>query len=66
MEDEFDAILYLGHRESLTISKLPSSLCADDAYVRMRLKRLALSVPQAREAFTDAFRRVCSLPPYDK
>jgi len=66
MEDEFDAMLYLGRRESLTISKLPPSLCADKAYVQMRLKRLALSVPQARQGFTDAFRRACSLPPYNQ
>jgi hypothetical protein len=63
MEDEFDAMLYLGPRESLTTAKLPPSLCADPEYVKMRLARLALSVPQAIKGFTDGFRAACNLPP---
>jgi hypothetical protein len=59
-------VLYLGSPESLTMSKLAPSLCADQAYVQMRLKRLELSVPQVRQGFTDSFRLDCSLPPYDK
>ena len=62
MEDEFDAMLYLGAPGSATFSKLAPALCSDPAYVKMRLARLALSVPQAVEGFTDAFRRECRLP----
>ena len=61
MEDEFDALLYLGDPGSLTMSRLSSALCADPTYVKMRLARLALSVPQARQGFTDSFLRACSL-----
>lgn len=61
MEDEFDALLYLGEPGALTMSKLSPALCADQTYVKMRLLRLALSVPQARQGFTDAFLRACSL-----
>lgn len=61
MEDEFDALLYLGEPGALPMSKLSPALCADQTYVKMRLKRLALSVPQARQGFTDAFLRACSL-----
>jgi hypothetical protein len=61
MEDEFDALLYLGDPGSLTMSRLSPALCADRAYVKMRLARLALSVPQARQGFTDSFLRACSL-----
>lgn len=60
--DQFDALLHLGSRESLTMSTLPRSLCADDDYVKTRLARLAFSVPQARAGFTDSFRAACSLP----
>ena len=62
MEDEFDAMLHLGARESATFSRLSPRLCSDPAYVKMRLERLALSVPQAIEGFTQAFRRECGLP----
>jgi len=61
MEDQFDATLYLGARESLTMSKLGPKLCSDPAYVKMRLARLALSPPQAIEGFTEGFRHACAL-----
>jgi hypothetical protein len=38
VETEFDAVLYLGSAASLTMSKLSPSLCAEKAYVRMRLQ----------------------------
>lgn len=42
MEDQFDAILYLGPSSSITIAQLPRALCADTAYMEMRLRRMAL------------------------
>jgi hypothetical protein len=42
MEDQFDAILYLGPSSSITIAQLPHALCADTAYMEMRLRRMAL------------------------
>ena len=40
MEDQFDAVLYLGPVSSITMSELPRALCADAAYTRMRLARM--------------------------
>jgi hypothetical protein len=40
MEDQFDALLYLGPPSSITTSQFPASLCADAPYMKMRLARL--------------------------
>jgi hypothetical protein len=42
MENEFDALLYLGSHSNITFSKLPRSLCEDAAYMEMRFARMAL------------------------
>ncbi len=42
MEDQFDAILYLG--STITLSKLSRSLCADSEYMAMRIKRMSISI----------------------
>jgi hypothetical protein len=42
MEDEFDALLYLGPQSSITRARLSPSLCADSAYMQMRVGRLEL------------------------
>lgn len=60
LEDEFDAVLYLGPASTMTMSRLPASLCADQDYVKMRLARMALDVPQARKSRIDAFLRGCA------
>lgn len=41
-QDQFDALLYLGPPSAITRSRLPPALCADPAYMKMRLERLAL------------------------
>jgi len=43
MENQVDAVLYLGLPSAITYATLPPALCADTAYVAMRLGRLALS-----------------------
>ena len=43
MEDQVDAVLYLGSPPEITYSKLSPALCADTAYVAMRLRRLAMA-----------------------
>jgi hypothetical protein len=40
MQDVVDAILYLGPPSSITHSRLSRELCADPAYLKMRLERL--------------------------
>ncbi len=44
MEDQFDAVLYLGPVSSITQSLLSPSLCADAEYTKMRLARMALEL----------------------
>jgi hypothetical protein len=60
LEDEFDAMLYLGPAGSMTMAHLPASLCADKGYMKMRLARMALDVPQARKGRIDAFLQECA------
>ena len=47
MEDQFDAVLYLGPPSSITIrrSEIAPSLCVDTDYMKMRLSRMALMEP---------------------
>lgn len=42
MEDQFDAILYLGPPTSITRSELPAAQCADAAWLKMRIDRMTL------------------------
>ena len=42
MEEQYDAVLYLGPVSSITFSELPASLCTDAEYRKMRLARMAL------------------------
>ena len=39
----YDAVLYLGPPSAITFSRLSPSLCADPAYMDMRMKRVALT-----------------------
>ena len=52
MQEQFDAVLYLGPKTEITYGELPKSLCADPEYVKMRASRLS-----ATDA--DAFRMRC-------
>ena len=45
LEEQFDALLYLGPPGSMTMSQLAKSLCADRSYLAMRTKRLDLVPP---------------------
>ncbi len=45
MEEQFDALLYLGNPSTITMSRLPAARCADAAYIQMRLGRIALIPP---------------------
>lgn len=59
MQDQFDALLYLGSKAEITYSKLSPTLCADPAYVTMRAERM--SVMRMRDGRTagDDFRERC-------
>lgn len=41
LQDQVDALLYLGSKREITYSKLPKALCADPEYVEMRAARIA-------------------------
>ena len=53
LQDQFDAILYLGPESSIRYSQLTRALCDDPDYVRMRLGREQLNLgPNAETAGT--------------
>ena len=54
MEEQFDAILYLGPPSSMTMSKLSPALCSDRSYMEMRLRRLNLLPSPLGATFTPA------------
>lgn len=57
LQDQFDALLYLGPPSTITIAELPRSRCADERYMKMRVERMAL-VPWGRFEI-DALRKYC-------
>jgi hypothetical protein len=63
MQEQFDAVLYLGPKSEITYAELPKSLCADPEYVEMRAARLsAMRRPGASTTDpspADDFRRAC-------
>jgi hypothetical protein len=60
MEDQFDALLYLGPAASMTTSRLPPELCLDSAYMKMRLARLAFEHPALSKASSDGLKMYCA------
>ena len=60
MQDQFDAVLYLGPVSSLTIAPLSPALCRDAAYIAMRAKRSA-AVGWAQGDF-DRLKAFCADP----
>jgi hypothetical protein len=52
MQDQFDAILYVGSPSSITYSRATKALCKDPKYGQMRLQRFALiGEPRTEEQF---------------
>jgi hypothetical protein len=43
MEEQFDAVLYLGAPTTMTIAPLSPARCSDQRYMQMRLERMALA-----------------------
>jgi hypothetical protein len=54
MEDQFDAVLYIGPKSSITSSRFSPEQCRDQAYIRMRAARMELFGMSA-----DAFKKQC-------
>lgn len=56
MQDVVDAVLYLGPPSAITQSRLWRELCADPAYVKMRIERLT----EFASSGADAFKAECA------
>ena len=59
MQAVFDAVLYLGPPSSITYSRLTRELCADPAYVKMRVERLTEFGVPGRDSAA-AFKAECA------
>jgi hypothetical protein len=60
MEDQYDAVLYLGPVSSITFSELPAALCTDADYTKMRLARMALGTGGPTGPDVVEFNRQCA------
>lgn len=58
MEEQFDAILYLGSPASMTIATVPAALCADHEFVAHRMQRLTRFGPPIE---VEKFKKACGL-----
>jgi hypothetical protein len=58
MEDQFNALLYLGPPSSMPDTPMPVALCHDAQFVRTRLERLAIFAPSFE---VDNFKKACGL-----
>ena len=43
MQDQFDAVLYIGPESAITYSTLSKKMCADQEYKQMRIGRMKIS-----------------------
>jgi len=61
VEEQVDALLYLGPPAGMTMAKMASALCDDPGYMEMRLRRLGLVKPPAGAKFSpaDMLKKVC-------
>ena len=61
MEDQFDAVLYLGPPASITQSRLSPARCADVEYMKMRLGRMSLlPSPPGQTSAGERLKRYCA------
>jgi hypothetical protein len=60
MEDQFDALLYLGPAGSMTTSRFPPELCLDSSYMKMRFARLAFEHPALSKASGEWLKMYCA------
>ena len=58
IENEFDALLYLGPPSSMTNATIPAALCHDSQFVNARLQRLARFRPHVE---VDRFKKGCGM-----
>ena len=61
-QEQFDAVLYVGPPSTITYSRMSRALCADAAYMKMRLQRISLMDGLMGPLQADQLRRYCDLP----
>jgi hypothetical protein len=61
MQEQFDAVIYLGPKASFEEWALPLEKCSDRAYLDMRLRRLAMFDLPAWKTETDRLKQRCNL-----
>ena len=59
MEDQFNALLYLGPPSSMTYATIPVEYCRDKEFVARRLQRMARGVPPFE---IENFKKACGVP----
>jgi hypothetical protein len=59
LQDQVDALLYLGLPASMRMSRLAPEKCGDPSYVNMRLSRMGLNTNS--NPLLDAFKRFCGI-----
>lgn len=59
LQDQADALLYIGRKAEITYSKVPDSLCLDPEYVEFRASRLATQKLPTGGTPADDFRAKC-------
>ena len=58
MEDQFDAVLYLGPASTLRYTPLSPTICSDRGYVETHLQRMAIArLPKSE---TDKLTELCA------
>jgi hypothetical protein len=60
MQDQFDAILYIGPKSSITYGKLTKSTCADQEYMRMRTGRMKIQAGPNADSAGAELQEYCS------
>jgi len=60
MEEQFDAVLYLGPPSSITYTRMSPILCADTAYMKMRLQRTALMREPFGPQLIESLKQYCA------
>lgn len=60
MQEQHDAILYLGPQSSMTYSKLPPALCESTEYMEMRLRRTQIAAGPNRNWAGEELKGYCA------
>lgn len=60
MQDQFDAVLYVGPKSSITYSKVSKAMCADQEYMQMRLGRMKIQAGPNADSAGKKLQEYCS------